>query len=63
MKDGDLEEIFQRDQFGFVIVPENGAPCGDIIRPYSGRSRDPETEAVLTAVLHVSLFKSPEVEK
>ena len=49
-----LEDINHDDQFGIVIIPENGAPCGDLIRTYNGGSRDLETETVLTEVLHVS---------
>ena len=46
------------EQFGIVIVPENGAPCGDMIQPYRGGSSDQGTEALLTEVLHVSLTSS-----
>ena len=41
-------------QFGIVILPENGAPCGDIVTSYSGEDSDPDR--VITDVLRVRLF-------
>ena len=41
-------------QFGIVILPENGAPCGDIVTSYGGEDSDPES--VITDVLRVSFI-------
>ncbi|KAL5251741.1 hypothetical protein ACHWQZ_G014786 [Mnemiopsis leidyi] len=41
------EEITK--QFGIVVLPENGAPCGDILTPYSEPSSEPDS--VISEVL------------
>ena len=43
-------------QFGIVILPENGAPCGNIVTSYSGEHSD--LDSVTTDVLRVRLFLS-----
>ena len=43
-------------QFGIVILPENGAPCGNIATSYSGEHSD--LDSVTTDVLRVRLFLS-----
>ena len=48
----DVDDIGGYDQFGIVIIPDNGAPCGDMIRPYSGGASN--SEDIITQVLDVS---------